>query len=233
MPALDICGDYGPLDFQNSCIRDTWAAVLPAAFVFCLCLTSIPLPGAAARLISTLGSPLKPFLTLEEAASLLDTNYGAGALDDGPCLRNKRHSVVFVLLGILQSLFWTLYGAYSVSREQLSWHSFLPFLVATGWVYTTVRPIARPPVTVPFDMYILYLLFLATSVLQIGGYIYEYGVLGTADPSIALLVVHVANLLCITFLVLVVLNMPLGIRSTKVNEVDFVRHSTIWLPSFL
>jgi hypothetical protein len=46
---MGICGEYDFLDFQISCIRESWSAILPAAFVFVLSFTYIPLPQTVRR----------------------------------------------------------------------------------------------------------------------------------------------------------------------------------------
>jgi hypothetical protein len=68
---MGICGEYDFLDFRSSCIRESWAAIQPAAFVFVLvCCTYVPIPHVAGRLLETLGSPFKPFMILPEAEAL-------------------------------------------------------------------------------------------------------------------------------------------------------------------
>ena len=93
---VHLCDAAGFLDFQNPCIRATWAALLPAALVFVLCLSAVPLPHVAPlarKLTSLLKAPFQPFLTLEEAEALQLGASGDGGADGATVLEKDAASL--------------------------------------------------------------------------------------------------------------------------------------------
>ena len=58
----------------------------------------------------------------------------------------------------------------------------LLFLIGLVWLYPVIRPIARPTVTQPYDMFTIQLLFLGSSILQIGGLLRDCTVFSTSYP---------------------------------------------------
>jgi len=176
---MGICGDYGLLDFRSSCIRASWSAFLPAAVVFGLCFIAIPIPKPARRAFSSLGSPFKPFVTLQEAEALdvkaLGVEEDEGATELLTFIPLWR-TVLFVFVGIMECFCWTAAGAYGLYNH--NGNPILPFLVALSWLYTAIRPIARPTATPPYGLFAIYLVLFITSILQIGGFIFDHGVSG-------------------------------------------------------
>ena len=52
----------------------------------------------------------------------------------------------------------------------------LPFLITLVWLYTVIRSIAHPTASPTYGMFAVYLLFLGSSILQIGRLLYDHTV---------------------------------------------------------
>ncbi|KAF9555963.1 multidrug resistance-associated ABC transporter [Agrocybe pediades] len=221
---MGLCGDYGPLDFRNSCVRASWSAFIPAAIVFALCLCSIPLPSQARRILAYLGSPFKNFLTLNEAEAIDYTAaQGDGEETDVELETSQTvplwRTLTFVFVGMAESFCWVANGSYLLySNPEGIWRGIFSLLVATSWLYTVVRPIARPTATSPQDMFALYIALLVAAVLQLGGVLFDHSVLEAPLPSKSVLFALVANILAILALLTIVVTMPLAIPSNRVDK---------------
>lgn len=239
---MKLCDDYGPFDFRSPCVRASWSAFLPAAIVFALCFFSIPVPRPVRRIFGFIGSPFNGFITLHEAEALdITAVLGEAALDDEdavdlvevPKLVPVWRTVVFVFVGIIEAFCWVADGAFRLYNDRSNvWGGVFSFLVAVSWMYTVVRPIARPTPTPPYDMFSIYLALLLAAILQIGGVLFENSVLGVPLPSTFTMTVLIVNLLTIFVLLTVVLTMPLAIPSNRVDKqeiVSYVLH--LWMSS--
>jgi hypothetical protein len=148
-----LCTDAGSIfDFHNPCVRSSWSASVPAAFVLFLCLFSLgfPMPEKAHKIFQVVKPPFKPFLTLHEAEALdLNTAAGdkvvsdedAGAVDlEVPDTVPLWRAVVFAFVGLVETLSWLSYGSLQLAYEEdikfiNIWEGMLPFLVALPWLW--------------------------------------------------------------------------------------------------
>jgi hypothetical protein len=228
---MGSCDTYDLLDFQISCIREFWSAILPAAFVFALSLAYIPLPRTAGRVLETLFSPLKPFLVLREAEALVlgpEIGYNgeiqeAGKLTEVQNFIPLWRTVVLSFVAILESFVWVSYGAFRVYDEgTLIWSDLLPFLIGFSWIYAAIRPITHPTATPPYDLFTLYLILFAFSLVQIGGFIFDYGVFDIPLPPTIILSAQVGNLIGVLILLSIIVRMPLAIPSNNVDRDELV-----------
>lgn len=220
-----LCGGHlDPFDFQSECIREIWSSFLPAGLVLVICFLSIPIP-------HVLSAPFKLYLTLHEAEAL-DANTTAvdklsapdetGDFEPVPLWR----AVVLVFVGIIQFLFWTAHGSYRLYNDPGDiFGGVLPFLVATAWLYTIIRPIHHPIATSPVDLFAIYLVLFCVGILRIGGIMFDHNVFGSPWPSTLSLVGLSANLLALLILLVVVLKIPLALPSNRINKKDIVSHS--------
>lgn len=224
---MDICGYYGFLSFESACIRESWSALLPATFVFALCLSHIPKPHSARQLIRAVRSPFQQFLTLHEAEALgVDPDEKERSVDeeDGELTRQVPNlvplwrTVLVAFVGILECFCWTAVGAYRTYNEgSLVWLGILPFFLAVAWLYPALRLIVRPTPTPPFDLFTLYLMFLVTSIIQIGGLVYDNTVSDTPLPPTLILIIQVSSLAAVLILLVVTVRMPFAIPSNRVE----------------
>jgi hypothetical protein len=133
-------------------------------------------------------------------------------------------SLVFTFAGLLQSLAWIASGLFYFAADQVdAWRLTQSFLVAFSWLYTTVRPIASPFATVPYDLFVIYLLHLVGGVSVLGGRLFDYAVGETSLPSTPTLVGLSANLATVLVLLYFTAKMPMDLPSTCVKKEDIVR----------
>ncbi|KAL1733355.1 hypothetical protein EV714DRAFT_246810 [Schizophyllum commune] len=224
MTALAICGDHGALDFASSCVRGAWGAFLPAVVVLLLCVSAIPLPAKAYRVLDTLRSPFRTFLPLHEAEAVdLAEEEEKPALPPitvqavAPLWR----TVVLTFVGLVETLCWIATASFTIIVYDGSvWGGLISLIVAATWLYATVRPVMRPPITVPWDLFVLYCAHLIGAVLNIGGIIFDHDVYSTPLPSPVALTARILHLAAVVFLLAIVLQTPLDIPSDRVNKED-------------
>ena len=221
-----LCGnDLDPFDFQSQCVREIWGSFLPAGLVLVLCFLSIPIPHA----LGTFCSPFRTYLTLHEAEALdgnIDKVSSQDDMGDSVETAPLWRTVLIVFVGIIQCLSWTAHGSYRLHNDPRDvFGGVLPFLVAIAWLYTIVRPISRPVVTSPFDLFSIYIILFCSGSLRIGGILFDHNVFGLPWPSTVTLVALSANLLALLVLLIVVLNTPLARPSNRINKKDIVSYS--------
>ncbi|KAL0058578.1 hypothetical protein AAF712_014741 [Marasmius tenuissimus] len=243
---MGICGHSGAFKLSDPCVRDSWATVVPLVFVFLLALFSIPIPKPAPvkKLIRILKSPFRSYLTLHEAEAL-DTAPAAGdevAEDENrPRVEVEQvvslwRTVVLVFVGLLEVMMWTITGSYKLVVDDSStvWTSVRPLLVACVWIYAVMRPVIRPSVTAPLDLFVVYVLQLVSAVIQFGGALYGHAVLDMPAPSVTSIVGNAFNLAAIVVVLAVVFSMPLALPSKRVDKSEIGRsispedYTTVW-----
>lgn len=224
---MSLCNDAGPLDFQNPCIRATWASLLPATLVLALCLSALPLPHVAHKL-TKIPTVFQPFLTLEEAEALNASVDGGGdvgtAPERGATAAPLWRTAILVFVGLAETLAWLSLGSYNLPNDAgTPWTKTFPFFVAFTWLYTVVRPVARPIVTVPLDLFFVYALLLVGAVVQLGSIAYDYIVLDVPLPPRVNIFVLLLHLAAILELFTIVLNVPFAIPSERARQEGIVR----------
>ncbi|KAL0574916.1 hypothetical protein V5O48_007038, partial [Marasmius crinis-equi] len=206
---------------------------------------TISLPAPVRKAVRTLKYPFRTFITLHEAEAL-DTTAAAGdevAQDEDTPKKVEVEEVislwrtmVLVFVGLLEVIFWTIVGSYRLVADESStvWGGVRPLLVGCVWVYTVVRPMARPSATAPLDLFAVYVLQLVSGVIQIGGALYGHAVLDMPAPPALLVVGYSFNLAAILVVLGVVFSMPLALPSTRVNKSEIGRsispedYTTVW-----
>ena len=224
---MSLCENAGPLDFQNPCIRATWASLIPATLVLALCLSAVPLPHVAHNILK-IPTIFQPFLTLEEAEALNASVDGgadvAAAPEKGAAVAPLWRTAILAFVGLAETLAWLSFGSYNLPNDAgTPWTKALPFFVAFTWLYTVVRPVARPIVTVPLDLFFVYALLLVAAVVQLGSIAYDYTVLDVPLPPGVNIFVLLLNLCAILELFTIVLNVPFAIPSERARKEGIVR----------
>lgn len=231
---MDLCNGKSLLDLGDPCARASWATLIPGALALALYIFSIPIPAFVRRIFEPLTRQFRNFLTLPEAEAL-DAQALAGdkILQDEdvattvpvPHATPLWRTVVFAFVGIAQALWWLGYGSYLLYDNTRDWWKGTRALVsAFTWLYTAARPIARPTVTAPGDMFTIYLVLLGGVVFELGGYLFDHNVYGIPLPNIITLGVLWTDLFVTVGLLGVVLAMPLAIPSQRVKKEDIVSH---------
>jgi hypothetical protein len=201
--------------------------LVPSALTLGICISFVhfPLPRAVRKLVDAAKSPFERYMSVHEAEALsLSDEKSSGAADlrvdnNVPLWR----TLLFVFVGLLACLAWLADGSFILATTtNQHWEAVQRFLLALTWLYATIRPIARPTATPPYDLFSLYLLHIAGGVLQLGGYLFEHNAAGTPLPSTVVLVGLSVNLAALVGLVTVIMGMPLALPSHLVNKEDIV-----------
>ncbi|KIJ93017.1 hypothetical protein K443DRAFT_13177 [Laccaria amethystina LaAM-08-1] len=100
------------------------------------------------------------------------------------------------------------------------------FLIALVLLYTVIRSIARPTATPSYDIFTIYPLFLGSSILQIGGLLYDYTVFSTPYlPPLIILAVS-SDLVAVIGLLCLILSMPLAVPCNLISQTDLSPQKT-------
>lgn len=105
------------------------------------------------------------------------------------------------------------------------WAIWIPFVDAFTWAYAAIRPIARPQVTAPYDLFVLYIMHFIAAAIGIGSMLYEHAAMGVDFPPTVILVLDAWQLVVPFGLAVVVMSMPVGIPTARVVKEDIVRNS--------
>ncbi|KAF9039893.1 multidrug resistance-associated ABC transporter [Panaeolus papilionaceus] len=223
---MQLCAEDGPWDFQSPCVRAAWASIVPAAFIFTLCITKAgPVPWILNKLLGGLGNYLKPYLSLQEAESLSGDSSEDGQQDNeagNTVAPFDAHpiwkSTILILVGGLMCLAWAAMGAIPLLERPLDLlKASLYLLTAFSWMYSVFRPLTRPSHTPQYDVLVLYMILFTASILQIGGVIYGRTILGSPLPSIPSSILLAANFVALVIVISLVFSMPLNLPSAALR----------------
>ncbi|KAH9924948.1 multidrug resistance-associated ABC transporter [Amylocystis lapponica] len=222
---MAVCTGGAPavFDLSNECARDFWSAILPFAFVASVSVASLPLPAPLKTLFAYVRTPFADFLSVAEAEALNDAGEPLPPhqlpTDASPVPLWR--SVLLASLALFESLVWLGAFAHKLYLQPgNSWHVARLFLVALSWLYAALRPMLAPKATPPYDLFTFYTLQFIAGLLSFGSVIFEHTILGAPFPHPLVLTAHIANLTSITILLIVVLNMPVGVPSPRINKQD-------------
>ena len=221
--AKGLC-ESGAFDLTSACVRDTWSALVPTAYILLVCLASTPLPTTLKRVLRVIGRPFQNFLTLPEAEALLSDEPHSDDLPANTSAVPLWRTVLLSLVALAETLAWLVLGSYrfAVQPESL-WEDLQPFIIAASWLYATCRPIASPTATPPYDLFAMYCLRLAFDLLAFGGVLYDHTVYEDPLPGAWAIAGHLLNLVALCVLLAVTFGMPLAVPSHYVKPEDIVR----------
>ncbi|KAJ7035492.1 hypothetical protein C8F04DRAFT_1221175 [Mycena alexandri] len=220
-----MCGKSGPLDFEDSCVRSSWSAVLPLLVVLPLSISYLPvrLPGSFKKCKAIFTT----YLTLDEAEALnLPPQELSRAFEEPRIEAPRCRTLLFTFAGLLQTIGWIASAVlYFLAANPVdAWTLTQPVLVAFSWLYTAVRTAASPPVTAPYDLFSVYVLQFAGGILTLGGHLFDSAVgVETLPPTPVLMALWV-NLIIVFVLLYIAVQMPINLPSQRVNKED-VGHS--------
>jgi hypothetical protein len=223
---LQLCRDSGPFDFRDPCIRSSWSALIPAFFVFLLCVSTLPAPELAQKPLDIVKAPFRVYLTLPEAEALdasaaegdkLGGDEDVSSSDNAPLPRWR--ALILSWIGLMQTLVWLGVGVYSrITDPSDVWAVLCPVLIACSWLYATARPMSSPMATPPMDLFSLYCLHLVSGTLLFGGLIFDYTITGSPLPHPLVIIALTANLVLLLGLLTVIVSMPMAIPSKRVRK---------------
>ncbi|KAJ7863242.1 hypothetical protein B0H13DRAFT_2237132 [Mycena leptocephala] len=209
---MQVCGDSGAFEFEDACVRSSWSTVLPALVVLALCIFPF-----------LLGTPFKTYITLHEAEG---ADFQSSGGEDEPIEVPRGVALwrarLFTVAGLLQTLIWIAIAVfYSLMADTVDAWSFAQcLLLAFSWLYTAVRPIVSPPVTAPYDLFLVYTLHVMGGVLLLGGQLFDYAVAAAPLPSAPILLGLFVNLVAILALLYVTVQMPMNLPSSRIKKED-------------
>ncbi|KAG1750553.1 uncharacterized protein EDB91DRAFT_1108133 [Suillus paluster] len=232
---VQFCPDSDALDLSDACVRASLSAIVPAAFVFALCLFSIiPIPAFARPLTTAIKSPFRTYLTLREAEALDVEGENTGDIVTDNTVPLWR-TVLLSFVALVQALVWTAVGAYSIIMDKAHvWAGIAPLLIATTWIYASCKPVFWPKPTIHYDLFALFVLHLVLGIILLGGTVYEHEVLGVPLPPKLPFVGLISNLVAILVVITTVGNMPFELPSNRIKKEDiYVKYSpedyaTMW-----
>ena len=212
------------LDFGDPFVRELWACILPSAFVIIFYATLIPVPERVQSIWQRVSHPLRNSLTLEQAEAY-------EVVHDKTKRSTLHHSVtksetsIFRTttlsgLGLLQVLAWLGLGSYLSAVNAEIRDGILPVVTAVTWLYASLRPIVWPSQTVFYDLFALYLAYLVTRLITLGGLFFDHSVYQLPLPSGIALAARVMDLSVIVISLVIVLNMRFAVPSATINEED-------------
>ncbi|KAJ7259554.1 hypothetical protein B0H12DRAFT_1322418 [Mycena haematopus] len=120
-------------------------------------------------------------------------------------------TVLFAVLGILETLVWAGNAAYCLVVAPFDvWGVIVPFLVAFSWMY--------PSAIVPYDLFVIYLLHFIAACLELGGALFDTAMSNTPLPPALIMFGLSANLGITGTLLYVTMRMPIGLPSTLIKK---------------
>lgn len=227
-----------------ACARSFWGALVPAAFVFLLSVVTIPLPTWLSNLMCPIKERLTPFLTLQEAealdaAAIAESKAALGEVGQGETDAVAEHvesrhfwkSLLLSWFALIETLVWFGIASFTIIQDERDpVYLASPFVLAFTWLFATVRPIVRPKLTPPYDLFTLYLIYTVFELVSLGAFAHNHRAYGTPLPPSHILSAHILNLCTLFILVAIVLSMPLSIPSRRVDKAKIVSLRSVALP---
>ena len=209
-------------DLSNPCVWELFAQLPAVVFVALVAVSSLPLP--LPRFLARIRAPFLPTLTLAEAeeferhAAVEPEPPPHPVVDSAPRWR----TALFASLTLLELVAWLFLGVVhaivrAISATHASLFTSLPFLTALTWLYALFRVLHRPPVTPPFDLFILYILHLLGGVVILGAQLYISATSATPLPPNAVLAAEGVHLGLVLALLALITTLPLNLPSAHVD----------------
>ena len=242
MSTCHFSSEIWHLDF--ACARSFWGALVPAAFVFLLSVITIPPPTWLSNLLRPIKEPFTPFLTLQEAealdvAAIAESKVALGEAGQGEADAVAEHvesrhfwkSLLLSWFALIETLVWLGIASFTIIQDERDpVYVASPFVLGLTWLFATVRPIVRPKLTPPYDLFTLYLINTIFELVSLGAFAYNHRAYGTPLPPSLILTAHILNLCVLFILVAIVLSMPLIVPSRRVEKAKIVSQPWVALP---
>ncbi|KAJ7508941.1 hypothetical protein B0H11DRAFT_2169002 [Mycena galericulata] len=216
---MALCPETRLLGLHDTCVRNTWAALLPTCLVFAFCAGKFhpPLPHPIKKIVRATQAPFAQFLTLREAEGMLSPGIDVTGEADVSLHNIPVWRPLLTLIGLTQSVAWTGVAAFSLVTDLHAWEGISELLVSGTWIYATVRAATHLTATPAYDLFALYTVYCVTAIIQFAGYLFDYNVAGTPLPGRIVLAGTGGNVAITLIALLAVLNMPLNVASRGTN----------------
>ena len=224
-----------PFNFSDPCVRQAWSSFLPLILVFLICLVNIlikvPMP------VRLNQSGFNPFLNLNDAIALdavaeksRRAAGGESLLDDEVVSKVPKpplwRTFLLCIVALLETLAWIAYGSFRVIMSQKQHDPepalILPFILALPWLYALFRPLLKPPLTPPYDLFVLYLAHLSMGVIMLGAVLFNHTNYDLPLPDTWALVGLVANLVLLIIGLVLIVSVRMAIPPKGVSPDDIV-----------
>jgi hypothetical protein len=215
----------GPFDFSDTCIRTTWAALVPAASVAVSILALVPKPAFVTRAFDVLANSFKTFVSLADAEAICVEE----EVDDEHLSKVRQNqtnppfwcSAFLALITLVETFIWLAYGSFQLvgHSERRKWTATVPFVQGATWAYASVRIALAPRPTPHYDLFVLFLAHLSGAILVFVGLLFDTHLDGhhLHPLNIAAYSAHLAGI-CV--LLCVQLGTPIAVPSPYVRPED-------------
>ena len=213
---MNLCRGSSWTDLSDACVRESFAAFVPAAFVVGLLVTSVPQLRTA---LSKAVNPMRDFISCTEAEALL-SEQSCEAHGAEP-RRASLSPIILSTLSLLETLVWLGLACFHLVADTDGGPSGArDLLVASTWLYAALRLIVSPVKTVPYDLFTLFALHFIFAVVESFGFLYDSYAYGFPLPLSFVVALRVGHLVAVLLLLVMVLNMPLVTNKTAKEDVS-------------
>ncbi|KAI0357032.1 multidrug resistance-associated ABC transporter [Trametes cingulata] len=226
---MSACDGTSVFTHWDPCVRGFWVAVLPFAFVVLVLVVNIP---PFRTLLLCAKKPFIDFLPLPEATFLIAEEDQERKKEES--VLSLGHTLLLSTVSLIESLLWLSIGCYDLLvYTQDAWVGISSFLIAATWFYAAIRLIARPVVTVPYDLLVLFGLHLLLGLVTTCGHLYDRYVFATPMPSPLLLITQLVNLVIVAGAFAAIMNVPLAVPSKHIQDeigktISPEDYTTVW-----
>ncbi|KAF8518374.1 hypothetical protein BU17DRAFT_90966 [Hysterangium stoloniferum] len=227
------------------CVRELCSSLPPIALVALIILFTLPVPwpGFVKRLFSKIRAPFLPTLTLLESEELEkhfaaedaqghDYTASSTAAASQPADKAEQvksplwRTIILAVASAIELVAWLAIGTLNLvkivhhapANRPFSFLPWTPFALAFTWLYTLGRIVHRPPVTPPYDVFILTIFHLLGGGFAFADQLYMYGTFGTPLPGRPELIAEGVHMGILVLMVTLIMAMPLNVRRAPVDK---------------
>ena len=235
---MQFCPSEELFNFSDPCIRQAWSSFLPVILVFIICLAKIPIQIPIPDRLNFI--PFSSFLNLNDAVALDAVAEKMRRAADGEILEDVDviskdakpsfwRTFLLCTVALIETLAWIAYGSFRIiiSQKQDDPKAFdttlvLPFILALPWIYALFRPLLKPPLTPPYDLFVLYLAHLVMGVIMLGAVLFNHLSYDESLPETWGLVGLVGNLALLILGLVLIVSARMAVPPKGVNPDDVV-----------
>jgi hypothetical protein len=239
MGVLGLC-PARTVDFEDACVRETWAALLPAALVAVLLFLALPLPAPLRPLWTYIAGPFRTYITLPEAEAYLDGASAESAAEVRHTTTRRAsgwRTPALCAFALILALGWAGVASFNLASradQPITWADAQPFVLAAVWAYAALRAVLAPIPTPAYGLFTLYAIQFLGGIVVLGGMAYGARIGEGVYLPTGILAGHIADVVASTGLLLVSLSTPIALPSSSVNEADVGKsvspedYTTLW-----
>ncbi|GJJ10347.1 hypothetical protein Clacol_004573 [Clathrus columnatus] len=212
--------------WSDNCTRSYFESFPTLVFVVFLLFRSLPWPenGPLRDFSNAVKSPFTLFLSLNEAEAILNPELAAKDVQATKVRAPIWCTATLATLALGEAVSWLTIGSYNViaSNGTVDYRVLTPYINAAAWLFAVIIPIFEPQVTVPYKLFIFYVLQLIAGVFQFGSIWYDHDIFGIPLRTVDV-VGGSLNLFVVLTLLIIVLRMPLSVPTNDEIAEKIVR----------